>query len=563
VTKFTKGLSNPFTNFKKEETLKTVFNKVVSLTIFTLLGCQTLFAQSAGSGESNVFLISMAIGLALVLLFAFLFVADGLLQVEAKNAGTSVNLSVWPTSDELAPRRVPKDLANDRFYNLKKGFDLNLDGSVVDKVVQVKYPKTVAVQPTNFLGIAPIPKLEVEVGSKVKAGDSLFFDKSQPEVKYCAPVSGEVVAINRGAKRAIAEVVIALDENMEYKRFEVPSLEEASREEILSFLAEAGMVPLIKRRPYNTVPSLQEIPRDIFISTFDSAPLSPNLGWIAEGQEAYLQMGVDVLGKLTSGKVHLGLNGKDLLSSAPFLALQGVERAWFKGAHPAGNVGVQIHHVSPLGSNDVVWTLGVQELITIGKLFREGVYSSERTIALAGACVSHPKYIKTYLGACIADLTEGESHHSHCRIISGNVLTGEQKEPQQFLNAFDSLVSVIEEGDYYEMFGWLLPLKPRPSISNTFPTKLIPGMTFAGDTNTHGEKRAFVVTGEYEKVLPMDIYVQQLMKAIMVENFEKMEGLGIYELVEEDVALCEFACTSKQPLQKILREGLNFMQAQG
>jgi Na+-transporting NADH:ubiquinone oxidoreductase subunit A len=543
--------------------LKAVFNKIVTLAIFLLLGSPTLFAQTGSSGESNVFLISMAVVLALLLLFAFLFVADGLLQVEGKNAGISANLSVWPTSDELSSSRIPKDIANDPFFKLKKGFDLNLDGAVSDKEITQRFSRTIAIQPPNFLGIAPIPKLEVELGDKVKVGDPLFFDKSQPAVKFCTPVSGEVIAINRGAKRAITEIVVSVDETLEYRKWVVPSLESATREEIVSFLADSGMIPFIKRRPYNSVPSLEEVPRDIFVSTFDTSPLAPNLGWIAAGQESYLQMAVDVLQRLTPGKVHMGLNGNDILSAAPFLQLKGVQRSWFKGAHPSGNVGVQIHHVSPIGSSDIVWTMGVQELIALGKLFKDGVFSSDRVIALAGACVEKPKYIRTYLGANVSEVMAGDVAYENCRIISGSALTGEQKGRDNFINAFDSLITVIEEGNYYEMFGWLLPIKPRPSISNTFPTKLLPGMTFAGDTNTHGERRAFVVTGEYEKVLPMDIYVQQLMKAILVENFEKMEGLGIYELVEEDVALCEFACTSKQPLQKILRDGLNFMQAQG
>ncbi len=519
-----------------------------------------MYGQS-GESSGNVFLISMAVVLALLLLFAFLFVSDGLMHVEAKNAGIVADVSVWPTADELNIKRLPKEVRDQKYIKLKRGFDIPLAGQAQDIIVE-KRPNTVAIQPTNFLGLAPIPKVMVEIGDKVLAGDALMFDKRFPGIKYCAPVSGEVVAINRGDKRAIAEVVILADSEMQYKIHPIPNIEETDRTNLVAFLSESGIWPLLKQRPFNQIPDLNEIPRDIFISTFDSAPLAADLKLIAKGQEEFMQAGIDTLRKLTSGKVHLGLDGKHIDPSNPFIHLNNVVKTWFKGPHPAGNVGVQIHHTAPIGNTNTVWTIGVQELIILGKLMKNGVYDTSRTIALVGSEVTEPKYIKTYLGANIGDLVKGEIKSDNVRIISGNILTGEKKSEKNYLNAFDTTITVIQEGDYYEMFGWLLPIKARPSVSGTFPTSFIPGMTFEGDTNTHGEKRAFVMTGQYEKVLPMDIHVQPLMKSIMSENYEKMEGLGILELVEEDVALCEFTCTSKQPLQNILRSGLNFMQSQ-
>ena len=273
---------------------------------------------------------------------------------------------------------------------------------------------------------------------------------------------------------------------------------------------------------------------------------------------------MDVLNKLTNGKVHLGLNARG--SEAPssiFTAAQGVETHWFHGKHPAGNVGIQIHHISPISSGEKVWTLGVQEVITLGKVFLEGRYYADRVVAVTGAELKEPSYIKTFTGAKIGELVKDNLNNDNIRLISGDVLSGTKKTEEQFLGFFDDQVTVVEEGDYYEMFGWLAPVTPRPSISRTFPNFLFPDLKFKADTNTHGEKRAFVVTGQYEQMLPMDILPQHLMKAIIIGDIERMEGLGIHELSEEDVALCEFACTSKQSLQKILRDGLDLIREQG
>jgi Na+-transporting NADH:ubiquinone oxidoreductase subunit A len=403
----------------------------------------------------------------------------------------------------------------------------------------------------------------VEVGATVKAGDHLFFDKKDPEVMHVAPVSGEVIAINRAEKRSIAEVVILADNEQSYRSLDVVDLEKATREELVSFLLDSGAWPLIRQRPFNIVPSQTEVPRDIFISTFDTAPLAPNSNVVVAGKEDAFQKGLDVLNKLTDGTVYLGVsaNGEEAPSDA-YANAQGVDIHYFNGKHPAGNVGVQIHHIKPINSGDKVWTLGVQEVITIGRLFTEGRFNAERVVAITGAELSEPKYVNTKLGANLGDLLAGNMTGDNNRIVSGDVLTGQKKETAQYLNIFDDQVTVLQEGDYYEMFGWLIPVDPRPSISNTFPNFLFPDLKFRANTNTHGERRAFVVTGQYESVLPMDIYPQHLMKAILVKDFERMEGLGILELAEEDVALCEFVCTSKQPLQQILKEGLDIVREQ-
>lgn len=504
-----------------------------------------------------------------VFLFFYLVVqvSDNLLAIEAKQSGadkTGANFSLFPRIQELFAPSLPDYVSGKKVHRLNRGYDIRLEGAADKEIVEDVQVTTFAVQPINFRGIAPIPKMLVEVGAEVKAGDPLFFDKNDPDTKYVAPVSGEVIAVNRGAKRSITEVVILADKDQQYRKFDKLDPETASREALVNYFRDAGLWPLIKQRPFDVVADPNEVPRDIFISTFDSAPLAPDLALAVAGREASFQKGLDILGKLTSGKVHLGLNAKgDNPPPAVFSDAAGVEKHWFHGKHPAGNVGVQIHHIAPLGTQDKVWTLGVQDVITIGNVFLEGRYDTERIVAVAGSYLEKPKYVRTNLGAKIGDLLKDNLTSEKARIISGDVLSGEKKTVDQFLNAKDDQITVIEEGDDYELFGWLLPLEPRPSISNTFPNFLYSDHAFKVNTNTHGEKRAFVVTGQYEEVLPMDIYPQHLMKAILTNDFERMEGLGIHEVSEEDIALCEFVCTSKQPLQEILRKGQKMMLEQG
>ncbi|MDH3652121.1 MAG: Na(+)-translocating NADH-quinone reductase subunit A, partial [Saprospiraceae bacterium] len=398
----------------------------------------------------------------------------------------------------------------------------------------------------------------------VLAGQQILFDKKRPRIKYVSPVSGEVAAINRGDKRSITEVVIIPDREQKFKDFGNLDLASSSRDELVHFLLETGAWPSIRQRPYDLVADPSSTPANIFISTFDSAPLAPQYDFVIAGHEAEWNKGVEVLSHLTDGKVHIGLdaNGKGAPSSIFYNTLF-AEKHWFSGPHPSGNVGVQMHHIHPVSSKDVAWVLGVQDVVLIGRLFTEKRYNAERIVALTGQGVKDQRYVRTTLGAKISDLLQGQELTDAQRIISGDVLSGEKKSVGGYLNYYDDHLTVIAEGKEYELFGWLLPLKMRPSISPTYPNFLFPDVKYSVNTNAHGEKRAFVVTGQYEKMLPMQIYPQHLMKAILTNDYEKMEGLGIHELSEEDLALCEFACTSKQPLQQILRQGLEMMREQG
>jgi len=508
----------------------------------------------------------MGVGV-LIAISAVVLLADTLLKVEASKLGIDIlkkDIGIFPSILAFFSSKKPEFVGENTYNKLSRGFDLKLSGEA-DAEIKVLPANRVAMKPTDFRGLSPIPKVVVETGDTVKAGDVLFFDKKVPEVMYSSPVSGEILDIERGEKRSIAKIIILADKNQEYKKFDIPSLE-SDRKIIVDFLAESGAWTLLNQRPFDVVPALDIIPRDIYITTFDTAPLAPNASIVVKGNEAYFQEGINLLSKLTTGKVNLGLDANDV-ESVPvcFKGATNCSLHWFKGKHPAGNVGVQIHHTKPIKGSDKIFTVTIQNVIALGKLFTDGILDGSRVIAVAGARITHPTHIKTYAGASVEDLTKNntKADEKAIRFISGDVLSGTQVAENDFLSVKDDQLTAISEGDDYELFGWLVPLKPRPTISGTFPNFLYPNYKFDGDTNTHGEQRAFVVSGQYEEVLPMNIYAQHLMKAIMANDFEKMEGLGINELSEEDIAVCEFVCTSKVPLQAILRDGLDQVRAQG
>lgn len=525
-----------------------------------MLGVAQL-AQAQSSSGTTWFLMTAVILALILLVGAIVFLADNLMQVEAKKAGVDTSDNRFSIFSGLTGSKAPAFADKSKFHNLKKGYDLKLVGAPASTDVEQVQVSRVAVQPQDFNGISPIPKVVVAVGDEVLAGQTLFFDKKRPEIKYASPVSGEVVEIVRGAKRSIAQVVILADKETRYVDHNAPNLASASRQDVVDFMLEAGAWPLLNQRPFDVVPSIDAEPRDIFVSTFDSAPLAPDSSVVIAGRGAAFQKGLDVLAKLTSGKVYLGLDGRRTPSPA-FADTSGVEKNWFAGPHPSGNVGVQIHHTAPINAGDQVWTLGVQEVAQLGELFLSGKFDATRVVALTGAELDAPKYVRTVQGAQIGELLKNNLKAGNNRVISGDVLSGKASSPEGFLGFRDDQVTVVSEGDEYELFGWLLPLKPRPSVSRTFPAFLMPNHKYEANTNTHGENRALVVSGQYESVLPMDIYPQHLVKAILTKDFERMEGLGIHELSEEDVALCEFVCTSKTPVQNILREGLDFVQDQ-
>jgi Na+-transporting NADH:ubiquinone oxidoreductase subunit A len=526
-----------------------------------LLFLQLAQAQSQTGGGNSSF-TTLLLGIVVLIAFFIIYqVSDNLVRIEAKKSGLDSEddaLAMMPGKNGFFQKKKPAYVKG-QYVALKQGHNILLEGEAKGPV-QAANVKTFAVQPQNFRGMSPIPKVEVEVGNTVKAGDHLFFDKKNPDVKYVSPVSGEVIAVNRGERRSIASIVVLADNQQQYRSLNAPNLDTCSREELVSFLLDAGGWALLRQRPFDVIANHHEVPENIFVSTFDTAPLAPNLDLVMEGRGAAFQRGLDVLGKLTKGRVWLGLNANgDAAPSPIFTEAAGVGKCWFSGKHPAGNVGVQIHHIAPITTKSTVWTVNVQDVATIGALFTEGKYNAEKVVALTGAELKAAKYVRTFTGANIGELLDGNLASDNARIISGDVLSGIKTSTDNYLNFYDDQVTVVEEGNFHEMFGWLLPDLATPSVSKALPGTRFPDTVFKANTNMHGEPRAFVVTGQYEEVLPMDIYPQHLMKAILTNDYEKMEGLGIYELIEEDVALCEFACTSKQPLQKILRDGLDMV----
>ena len=443
-----------------------------------------------------------------------------------------------------------------KIIKLKRGLDINLFGEAARKVVNLPQAASYALRPDDFVGI--VPKLLVREGDRVKAGNALFFDKNNPQVLFPSPVSGVVSAVRRGEKRKILEVVVTPDAEQKYETFTVPDLSKASREDVAGALLAAGLWPCMVQRPYGIIADPGQTPKAIFVSGFDSAPLAPDMNFVLAEEFDNLRMGIDVLKKLTSGKVHLGLKAG---SEGVLNRLDNAEQHLFSGPHPAGNVGVQIHHIDPVNKGEVVWTVEILNLAIIGRLFRTGKVDMRKMIALTGSEIVDPCYCSVVAGAQIASVVKESDVKgtSTVRYISGNVLTGTKVDRDGYLGFYHNQLTVIPEGDKYEFLGWAMPRFNKFSVSHSYFSWLMPHKRYVLDTNLNGGVRPFVVTGLYDKYLPMDIYPLYLLKAILAGDIDKMENLGIYEVVEEDFALCEFVDPSKTDMQQIIRDGINLM----
>lgn len=437
-----------------------------------------------------------------------------------------------------------------KHVNIKRGLDIKLDG-VAEKVTSESSANVFALKPTDFTGVSP--KLVLKEGAKVEAGSAIFFDKNKPAVQFCSPVSGEIKEIKRGEKRKILEVVISSDGASSFKKFSPKS---GSRQEVIDSLCESGMWPFIKQRPFDVMANPVDMPRDIFVTAFNTEPLTADFDYTLYGQDTDFQKGLDMLAMLTEGDVHLGIHSERTASSM-FKNAKNVVTNTFSGAHPSGNVGIQINNVTPVNKGETVWTLNALGVTTIGKFFNSGKYDVSRLVAVAGGKVTKPKYVKSIAGAQVESITKGNVENENARVISGGVLTGTKVSNDGYLGFYDSTLTVIEEGNKTEFLGWLLPSGNKFSMSRTYLSYLTPGKSYNLDTNLHGENRSYVVTNQYEQVFPMDIYPVQLIKSCIAYDLEKMEALGIYEVAPEDFALCEFVCTSKTEVQDIIRTTLD------
>jgi Na+-transporting NADH:ubiquinone oxidoreductase subunit A len=440
---------------------------------------------------------------------------------------------------------------------IKRGLDINLLGEA-QKEINTVDSNLYAIKPVDFIGV--FPKVTVQEGDKVKAGTQLFYDKYRDNIKFSSPVSGTVKEIRRGAKRVLLEIIIEPDGQQQHEAFGKADPNKLTREEIVDLMLKSGVWPVIRQRPYNVIANPADNPKSVFISAFDTSPLAPDYNFIVDGQGEAFQAGLDALKKLTPGTIHLNLR-VGAKQSEVFTDAKNVQINYFSGPHPAGNVGTQINKLDPVNKGEVIWHLRPQEVLTIGRLFLEGRFNSERIIALTGSEVQKPAYFKTNIGVNLSVLIKDNLKDGKLRFISGNPLTGAKIDKNGYVGFYDSQVSVLPEGDYYELFGWLLPGFEKFSYSRTFFTWLhSKKKKYRLDTNYHGGPRAFVMTGHMEKVFPFDIYPLQLIKAIMIEDIDAMENLGIYEVVEEDFALVEFIDISKTEIQTIVREGLDLMR---
>ena len=437
---------------------------------------------------------------------------------------------------------------------IKKGLNIKLKGGANHEISTANRSKTFAVIPPDFHGI--LPKLTVKVGDKVNVGDTVFHSKSDEQIKFSSPVSGEIKEIVRGAKRKLLSIKISANDKDTFVDFGAKTPGKLAGPQVKEALLESGCWPMIKQRPYDVVANPSDSPKAIFISAYATAPLAASHSVVLEGREADFQAGIDALAKLTEGKVHLSVGASDDF----FNGFNGVELHKVSGNHPAGNVGVQISKVDPVNSGERVWVVQPQDVAAIGSLFLTGKYNPTRVIALAGSQVDGPQYYSVIQGSQISDIVAGKIKSGKNRIISGGPLTGTAVGPKDALGFYHDAVTVIPEGDHYEFFGWMPFLgNHKFSMSRTFLSWLSPNKEYDLDTNLNGEERAFVITGEMERVLPMDVYPMQLLKATMIEDIEKMENLGIYEVAPEDFALIDFVSTSKIEAQQIIREGLDLM----
>ena len=443
-----------------------------------------------------------------------------------------------------------------KVIKLRRGYDIKLAGETVRTIEQAFFPKNVALKPTDFEGLKS--KLLVKPGDEVKVGTPLAFDKIIDQIKIISPVSGKVAEIIRGERRAIEAIVIETDGKQTHENLNI-DLKNLNKENIIDALLSSGLFLNFIQRPFNKIANPADTPRDIFISAMDTAPLAAEALFILEGNESSFQKGLDVLSHITSGKVRLSFKPED----KAFNEFKNCKLYNFKGPHPAGNVGVHIHHILPIkNANDIVWTCSVQAVILIGRLFETGKINSEVLVKVAGSAVGKRYYFKTIIGAEVSSFLGKIDENS--RIISGDILTGKKIEVDGFVGFKDNLITVIPEATKPEFLGWLNPGFSKRSWWKTFVSAIItPKKVFEADTNIGGGNRALVINTTYEEVVPMRILPSYLIKSIITEDIEEMEALGIYEVAEEDFVICEYICPSKTEFQQIIRQGLNLIEKEG
>lgn len=442
--------------------------------------------------------------------------------------------------------------------NLKQGLNIPISGAAAQKISKKVVPDVIAVKPTDFKGL--VPRLLVKEGDKVLAGSPVLADKNNPDILLTSPVSGTVSEIVRGEKRKLLEIRIKADAQQEYVDFGVQKLSAMTAEDVKALLLKSGLWPSLIQRSYGVLADPSAKPKAIFISAFTTAPLAAVPEFAFKDELADIQTGVDALGKLAVGKIHFSLNN-DNYASTPLHKIEHVTQHTFSGKHPAGNVGVQISHISPIRKGETVWTISLAGLSAIGKLFNTGRYDVSRKVAVTGPKAVNPAYIEAIPGISMKDIAEFyDNSAKDIRFISGDVLTGKNVGEDGFLGFFDTQITLIHEGVEREVLGWAKPFRSSKfSSSHTYFSWLCPKKTYDMDTNTNGGPRAFVMSDVYGKVLPMEIFPVYLVKACLAGDIDKMEKFGIYEVLPEDLALCEYVDPSKNDIQAIVEKGIDLM----
>lgn len=445
------------------------------------------------------------------------------------------------------------------FIRLHKGLDIPLQGAPSRTLSEIPDACGYAVKPSDFRNL--IPKLLVKEGDEVKAGTPLFVNKSNPDMAFCAPVGGVVSAVVRGEKRKLLAVVVKPGEAAAVAHPQ-HDLARMDRAQVVDLMLRSGCWPLMVQRPYGVLADPKQMPKAIFVSCFDTAPLAPDYAFSLSGEAdlAAFREGVRVLDCLAPKAVHLSVPARNAAYKAFTQDLPASVHE-VEGKHPAGNVGVQIHHIRPIGKGDVVWTLDPGSVVILGRLFLTGQYDPTRVLALTGAAVEKPAYVRCPAGACMGVFNRFlKASQGAVRRVSGNALSGTAVEADGFAGFYANQLTFLPEAEQAEFMGWARPLRLKKfSVAHTYPSFLFPKRKYNLDTCTNGGPRAFVMTSYYNRVLPMDIYPTYLLKAILAQDLDKMEALGMYEVLEEDLALCEFVCPSKIDIQSIVSRGIDLM----
>ena len=440
---------------------------------------------------------------------------------------------------------------------LRKGLDIKLKGRAKKQTMPLELSKLYAIVPDDFVGVTP--KMAVKAGDHVKAGETLFVNKNSEEVRFASPVSGTVKSIERGDRRKILYVSVEADDEQTFADFGTKDIQTLDGEGVKKALLEAGLFGYINQLPYAVSTTPDTEPKAIFVSALRDKPLQGDFEYELEGQEQAFQTGLTALSKIA--KVYLSIGVQQ--SSKTLTEAKNVELTVFDGPCPAGNVGVQVNHLSPVNKGEVVWTVDPTAVIFFGRLFQTGKVDLTRVVAVAGSKVKEPAYVKALVGTPIKDIVAGRlTGTEHVRILNGNPLTGTIAGDNAFLGAHTSEVVAMPEGDDVdEMAGWIMPRFNQFSTSRSYFSWLFgKKKEYDLDARIKGGKRNIIMSGEYDSVLPMDIYGEYLIKAIITGNIDKQEQLGIYEVSPEDFALAEFVDSSKQPLQQIVRNGLNTLR---